>query len=151
MGSLHDPLPRPRPARDRGGSAMSRIVLIEDDEGIAEMLTLGLEAAGHRVVSARDGVSGLRLARTSAPDVVLLDLMLPGMDGGEVCRRLRCSSTTPVIMLTAHEGRELEELMASRLGADDYIAKPFSIRELLRRIASVLQQESAGSRPQQTG
>ncbi len=115
------------------------------------MLSFSLEAAGHHVVAARDGVSGLRLARTSAPDVVLLDLMLPGMDGLEVCRRLRHSSTTPVIMLTAHEGSELDAVMDSELGVHDYIGKPFSIVELLVRIASALARDPVGAQYQRTG
>lgn len=123
---------------------MSRIVVIEDDQGIAEMLSFNLEAAGHQVLAARDGVAGLRLARTSRPDVVLLDLMLPRMDGIEVCRQLRRSSSTPVIMLTAHEGMQLDTVMGSALGVDDYMAKPFSIGDLLSRIASVLRREVIG-------
>lgn len=126
---------------------MSRIVLIEDDEGIAELLSFNLEAAGHEVLAATDGVSGLRLARTGAPDVVLLDVQLPGMDGIEVCRQLRRSSRTPVIMLTAHEGRALDAVMGSAAGADDYVAKPFSIGELLTRIASVQRRELAQPQP----
>ncbi|MGH7918950.1 MAG: response regulator transcription factor [Candidatus Dormibacteraceae bacterium] len=116
---------------------MSRIVLIEDDEGIAETLRFNLEAAGHHVQAAQDGVSGLRLARTGAPDLVLLDLMLPGMDGVEVCRQLRRSGTPPVIMLTARDA-EVDRVLGLELGADDYITKPFSIREVLARIAAVL-------------
>jgi DNA-binding response OmpR family regulator len=116
---------------------MSRIVLVEDDEGISETLRFNLEAAGHHVQVARDGVSGLRLARTGAPDLVLLDLMLPGMDGIEVCRQLRRSGTTPVIMLTARDA-EVDRVLGLELGADDYITKPFSIREVLARIAAVL-------------
>lgn len=130
---------------------MSRIVLIEDDEGIAELLSFNLEVAGHRVLGARDGISGLRLARTSAPDVVLLDLMLPGIDGIEVCRRLRRSSTTPVILLTAHEGSALDAVMDPELGVDGYVAKPFSIDDLLSRIASVVRRELARSEDRETG
>ena len=113
---------------------MSRIVLVEDDDAISEVLSLGLEAAGHHVLRARDGVSGLRLARTGAPDVVLLDVMLPGMDGIEICRRVRRSGTTPIIMLTAWEGDGTAAAMRDA-GADDCIAKPFSIKEVLARIS----------------
>ena len=123
---------------------MSRIVLIEDDEGIAEVLSFNLEAAGHQVLSARDGVAGLQLARTNRPDVVLLDLMLPKMDGIEVCRQLRRWSSTPVIMLTAHEGSQLDTVMDSAPGVDDYVAKPFSIGDLLARITSVQRGEVVG-------
>ncbi|MFZ0217820.1 MAG: response regulator transcription factor [Candidatus Dormiibacterota bacterium] len=123
---------------------MSRIVLIEDDEGIAETLRFNLEAAGHHVQAARDGVSGLRLARTGAPDLVLLDLMLPGMDGVEVCRQLRRSGSVPIIMLTARDG-EVDRVLGLELGADDYITKPFSIREVLARIAAVLRRADSGA------
>lgn len=130
---------------------MSRIVLIEDDEGIAEMIGFTLEMAGHQVMAAQDGISGLRLARTGAPDVVLLDLMLPGMDGIQVCRRLRRSSRTPVIMLTAHEGSRLDAVKNSELGVDDYIGKPFSTGDLLARIGSVLRRaDLAYSEPGRT-
>jgi two-component system alkaline phosphatase synthesis response regulator PhoP len=120
---------------------MSRIVLIEDDDGIAELLCFNLELAGHLVLTAHDGVSGLRLARTSAPDVVVLDLDLKahGMDGIEVGRRLRRSPRTPLIMMTTREGSEVNAVPGLRLGAGDFIAKPFSVRELLERIASVQQ------------
>jgi DNA-binding response OmpR family regulator len=117
------------------GWAMSRVVLVEDDEAIAEILRFNLEAAGHHVLAACDGVDGLHLAQNGAPDVVLLDVMLPRMDGHEVCRRLRRCATTPVIMLTARE-----DLAAKLfdLGADDYIMKPFSIREVLTHIAAIV-------------
>lgn len=130
---------------------MSRIVLIEDDEGIAEMLSFNLEAAGHQVLSARDGVAGLRMARTNRPDVVLLDLMLPRMGGIEVCRQLRRSSSTPVIMLTAHEGSQLDRVMDSALGIDDCITKPFPIADLLARIAFVLRREVDAFQGRQAG
>ncbi|MBO0688703.1 MAG: response regulator transcription factor [Candidatus Dormibacteraeota bacterium] len=122
---------------------MSRIILIEDDEGIAETLRFNLEASGHTVQSARDGGSGLRLARTGAPDLILLDLMLPGMDGVEVCRQLRRSSGVPIIMLTARDS-EVDRILGLELGADDYVTKPFSIREVLARIAAVLRRAETG-------
>ncbi len=119
---------------------MSRIVLIEDDEGIAEMLGFNLELAGHQVLAAHDGVSGLRLARTGAPEMVVLDLDLraEGMDGIEVGRRLRHWGRTPVIMLTAREGSDRDAMLRLELGASDFIDKPFSVRQLLGRMASLL-------------
>lgn len=116
---------------------MSRIVLIEDDEPIAELLSMNLQAAGYQVGVARDGVSGLRLVATDGPDLILLDVMLPGMDGIEVCRRVRRASGPPVILLSAGdaEGDRAEGLDA---GAADYITKPFSIRDLLSTVAEVL-------------
>jgi DNA-binding response OmpR family regulator len=116
---------------------MSRILMIEDDESIADIVRYNLEAVGHDVQLARDGNVGLRMARTGAPDLVLLDLMLPGMDGIEVCRQLRRSGTLPIIMLTARES-EVDRVLGLEIGADDYVTKPFSMRELMARITAVL-------------
>lgn len=113
------------------------ILLIEDDESIAEPLIFGLENEGYRVLHATDGQQGLRLARTESPAVILLDVMLPGVDGFTVCRTLRRESATPILMLTAR-GQEMDRVMGLELGADDYIVKPFSFRELLARIRAVL-------------
>ncbi len=115
----------------------SRILLIEDDQSIAEPLIFGLEKEGFVVVHALDGQEGLRLARSLSPDVVLLDVMLPGMDGYEICRRLRQESTVPVLMVTAR-GQEMERVMGLEVGADDYIVKPFSFQELLARVRALL-------------
>jgi DNA-binding response OmpR family regulator len=116
---------------------MSRILMIEDDESIADIVRYNLEAVGHDVQLARDGNVGLRMARTGAPDLVLLDLMLPGMDGIEVCRQLRRGGTLPIIMLTARES-EVDRVLGLEIGADDYVTKPFSMRELMARITAVL-------------
>jgi DNA-binding response OmpR family regulator len=126
---------------------MSRIVLVEDDEAVAELLCLRLQVAGHDVEVARDGLSGLRLARTGTPDVILLDLMLPGIDGLEVCRRLRLSGGVPVIMLSASDSTLCREL-ALDVGADEYICKPFSMEVLLQRIAVVMGGMRSTSSPQ---
>ncbi|MBO0702493.1 MAG: response regulator [Candidatus Dormibacteraeota bacterium] len=115
---------------------MSRILLVEDDEAISELLCLNLEAAGHDVLTARDGVSGLRAARTGGPDVMLLDVMLPRMNGIDVCRKVRRSDPTPIIMLTAREERIAAALEA---GADACLTKPFSMRDVLARISTVLE------------
>ncbi len=115
----------------------ARVLLIEDDQSIAEPLIFGLEKEGFQVVHAADGYEGLRLARTTTPDVVLLDVMLPGMDGYEICRRLRQESTVPVLMVTAR-GQEMERVMGLEVGADDYIVKPFSFQELLARVRALL-------------
>lgn len=123
---------------------MNRIVLIEDDEPIAELLSINLEAAGYEVSVARDGVTGLRLVAASVPDLVLLDVMLPGMGGIEVCRRVHRSSATPVILLSASDA-EVDRAVGLDAGAQDYITKPFSIGELLARVADVLQ-PAPGSR-----
>lgn len=122
-----------------------RILLIEDDDGIADIVRYNLEAVGYSVQVARDGATGLRMARTGAPDLVLLDLMLPGMDGVEVCRQLRRGGTAlPIIMLTARDS-EVDRVLGLELGADDYVSKPFSMRELLARITAVLRRTKNGT------
>jgi two-component system response regulator RegX3 len=114
-----------------------RVLVVEDDEGIREMLQYNLSAAGFLVQEASDGATGLRTARTSQPDLILLDLMLPGMSGFDFCRALRKTSRVPIIMLTAKDA-EVDKIVGLELGADDYITKPFSIREVLARVNSVL-------------
>ena len=113
------------------------ILLIEDDDGIAEPLIFGLESEDMQVLRAPNGTQGLALARSEHPDVILLDVMLPDMDGFAICRTLRAESTTPILMLTAR-GQEMDRVMGLELGADDYIVKPFSFRELLARVRAVL-------------
>ncbi len=114
-----------------------RVLVVEDDEGIREMLKYNLVTAGFSVQEARDGASGLRTARTARPDLILLDLMLPGMSGFDFCRALRKSSRVPIIMITAKDA-EIDKIVGLELGADDYITKPFSIREVLARVNAVL-------------
>jgi len=117
---------------------LASVLLVEDDEGIREMLRYNLAGAGYGVQEARDGATGLRLAQTRRPDPVLLDLMLPGMSGLEVCRALRrTSAKTPIIMLTARD-TEVDKIVGLELGADDYITKPFSVREVMARVNAVL-------------
>ena len=118
-------------------SSTTRVLVVEDDEGIREMLRYNLAAAGFSVQEAGDGAAGLRTARSSNPDLVLLDLMLPGMSGLDFCRALRKTSRVPIIMLTAKDA-EVDKIVGLELGADDYITKPFSIREVLARVNSVL-------------
>ncbi len=113
------------------------VLLVEDDESIAEPLIFGLTREGLAVSHAASGAQGLALARSQAPDIVLLDVMLPDMDGFVVCRTLRRESTAPILMLTAR-GQEMDRVMGLELGADDYIVKPFSFRELLARIRAAL-------------
>jgi DNA-binding response OmpR family regulator len=114
-----------------------RVLVVEDDEGIREMLKYNLTSAGFSVQEASDGAAGLRTARTSKPDLILLDLMLPGMSGLDFCRALRKTSRVPIIMLTAKD-TEVDKIVGLELGADDYITKPFSIREVVARVNSVL-------------
>lgn len=113
------------------------ILLIEDDESIAEPMTFGLESEGYRLLHAANGSQGLHLARTESPDVILLDVILPDLDGFSLCRTLRQESAVPILMLTAR-GQEMDRVMGLELGADDYIVKPFSFRELLARVRAIL-------------
>ena len=119
------------------GTSAGRVLVVEDDEGIREMLRYNLANAGFSVLAAGDGATGLRTARTSQPDLILLDLMLPGMSGFDFCRALRKTSRVPIIMLTAKDA-EVDKIVGLELGADDYITKPFSIREVLARVHAVL-------------
>jgi two-component system phosphate regulon response regulator PhoB len=116
------------------------ILIVEDDADILQLLSYNLEAAGFEVSSASDGPDGLSKARQLHPSLIILDLMLPGMDGFDVCRELKRdpeTSTMPVIMLTARS-EEVDRIVGLELGADDYVVKPFSPRELLLRIRAVL-------------
>lgn len=115
----------------------SDILVIEDDPGIARIVSLYLERDGHRVTAVGDGISGLRAARQLGPDLIVLDLMLPRLDGMAVCRALREESDVPIIMATARADEE-DRLAGLDLGADDYIVKPFSPRELAARTRAVL-------------
>ncbi len=119
-----------------------RILVVEDDPTVADVVTRYLERAGFRVEAVTDGRSALAAAAARPPDLVVLDLMLPGLDGLEVCRRLRRSSPVPVVMLTAL-GEETDRVLGLELGADDYITKPFSPRELVLRVQSVLRRAGA--------
>jgi DNA-binding response OmpR family regulator len=113
------------------------VLLIEDDQDIADLLRLLLEKEGYRLVHAATGEEGLRRVEERPPRVVLLDIGLPGMDGVEVCRRIRAGSDVPVIMLTARDS-EIDKVVGLEIGADDYVTKPFSPRELMARVKAVL-------------
>ena len=121
-----------------------RVLVVEDDLAIRDTLKYNLVAAGYEVMEAADGATALRTAQTGRPDLVLLDLMLPGMSGLEVCRSLRQNLPTPIIMLTAKDS-ELDKVVGLELGADDYITKPFSMREVLARVGAVLRRSRAGA------
>jgi len=117
---------------------MSTILVIEDELPIAKGLIRNLEFEGYEVLSAADGPAGLELALSGRADLIVLDIRLPGMDGYQICRRIREQGLgTPIIMLTAR-GEELDRVLGLELGADDYVTKPFSVRELLARIKAVL-------------
>src|SRR5258708_7366067 len=120
---------------------MSKSVLVIDDEPkISELCRDYLRAAGYSVLTAADGPQGLALARRERPNLVVLDLMLPGMDGLDVCRELRRESSVPIIMLTARVD-ESDRLVGLELGADDYLTKPFSPRQLVAPVRTVLRRE----------
>ena len=117
---------------------MSRVLIVEDDPAILRGLADNLRFESHEVLTASDGETGYRLAREKRPEVVVLDLMLPRMSGYEVCRKLRADGVqTPILMLTAR-GEEADRILGLDLGADDYVTKPFSVRELMARIRAVL-------------
>jgi two-component system, OmpR family, alkaline phosphatase synthesis response regulator PhoP len=121
-----------------------RILVIDDEPKIVEICRDYLHAAGYEISAAADGPSGLALARSQKPDLIVLDLMLPGMDGLDLCRSLRLESNVPIIMLTARID-ETDKLIGLELGADDYMTKPFSPRELVGRVRTVLRRAGGDS------
>jgi two-component system alkaline phosphatase synthesis response regulator PhoP len=116
---------------------MARILLVDDEPNLRHTVSYNLRREGHEVLAVADGESALATARAQAVDLVILDLMLPGIDGLEVCRRLRERSAVPILMLTARDS-EIDRVVGLEMGADDYLAKPFSMRELLARVKAVL-------------
>jgi DNA-binding response OmpR family regulator len=124
-------------------SESATILLVDDEDAIQKLLTYPLEQEGFRVVQARDGEEALRRFASDRVDLVVLDVMLPKVDGLEVCRRLRSRSAVPIIMLTARDD-ELDKVVGLELGADDYITKPFSIREFRSRVRALLRRAALG-------
>jgi two-component system response regulator RegX3 len=118
-----------------------QILVVEDTEAILDAVTDALAAEGYRVEGASDGLAALEAARTESFDLVILDLMLPGLSGTEVCRRLRAESTVPIIMLTARDA-EADRVLGLEIGADDYITKPYSEVELLSRVRAILRRRA---------
>jgi len=130
-----------------------KILIVEDEADILEIIAYNLSREGFRVLSSRDGEEALDLARSEEPDLVLLDLMLPGMDGIEVCRRLKDeprAAELPIIMVTA-KGEESDVVLGLGVGADDYIVKPFSPRELVARVKAVLRRGPLKEKPGPAG
>ncbi len=109
------------------------ILVVEDEKAIADILVFNLQREGYQTLEANNGADGLKLALEKSPDLILLDVMLPQMDGFEVCKKVRMSSQVPILMLTARE-EETDKILGLELGADDYITKPFSMRELMARV-----------------
>ena len=128
---------------------MTKALIVEDDTDIIQLVRLYLEEAGFGVVSAADGLAGLEVYLREQPDVVILDLMLPGMDGREVCKRIRQVARTPILMLTARR-MEDDRVQGLEMGADDYITKPFSPRELVSRVRAVLRRAAPESMSAET-
>ena len=121
-----------------------RIIVIEDEEKIATMIISSLEREGFSIKSAHDGISGLRMVKAETPDLVMLDLMLPGLDGFEICKNIRMDPRTasiPIIIITA-KVEEYDRVLGLELGADDYVTKPFSPRELVARVKAVLRRSN---------
>ncbi|PKO07412.1 MAG: DNA-binding response regulator [Chloroflexi bacterium HGW-Chloroflexi-3] len=116
---------------------VEKILIVEDEISLQETLAYNLKKQGYDVVIAGDGPSALESVRSSKPDLILLDIMLPGMDGFEVCRKLRSEVSTPVLMLTARDD-EIDRVVGLEVGADDYLTKPFSMRELIARVKAML-------------
>ncbi|MHC6179538.1 response regulator transcription factor [Clostridium sp. JNZ X4-2] len=121
--------------------SQKKILIVDDEEHICELIGFNLKKNGYKVVVAGDGLNGLKIAKKEKPDLILLDVMLPELDGYEVCKEIRKDSavisSTPIIMITAR-GEEFDRVLGLELGADDYITKPFSIRELIARVKAVL-------------
>ena len=120
-----------------------KILVVEDEKTISDILAFNLQREGYDTIAAYDGAEGLRCALGEAPDLILLDVMLPKMDGFEVCRQVREQKDTPIIMLTARE-EEADKVTGLELGADDYITKPFSMRELMARVKANMRRIYSG-------
>ena len=115
----------------------TKILVVDDDRNICELLKLYLENDGYTVFVANDGQEAVEMFQSKAPELVLLDIMLPKMDGWQVCREIRKTSNTPIIMLTA-KGETFDKVLGLELGADDYVTKPFDAKEVMARVKAVL-------------
>jgi phosphate regulon transcriptional regulator PhoB len=127
-------------AKSPDGTKSPRVLVVDDERPISEALAYNLRKEGIQVLTAESGEEGLRVARSAKPDLIILDIMLPGASGFQVCRVLRRESDVPILMLTA-KGGEDDRVLGLELGADDYITKPFSIRELVARVKSTLRRQ----------
>jgi len=130
---------------------LAHILVVEDEQELAALVRREMELVGHQVTSAHDGPSAVEMALSLDPDIVILDIMLPGFDGIDVTRRVRAVKSTPILMLTAR-ATELDKVLGLELGADDYLTKPFSMRELQARVSAILRRSEmvrAQSRPRE--
>ncbi|HEY8889597.1 MAG TPA: response regulator transcription factor [Clostridium sp.] len=124
--------------------AEEKILVVDDEEHIQELIKFNLEKSGYKVICADNGIDAIKLAKEQMPQIMLLDIMLPGMDGLDVCKEIRKDSNMsnmPIIMITA-KGEEIDKIIGLELGADDYITKPFSVRELVARIKAILRRST---------
>jgi two-component system response regulator MprA len=126
---------------------MEHILVIEDDPAIRDLLRRGLAYENYKVTAAADGASGLAAARDNPPDLVVLDWMMPGLDGLEVCKRLRAASNVPILMLTAKDSVS-DRVIGLETGADDYLVKPFAFPELLARVHALLRRAAPNTKPE---
>ncbi len=117
--------------------AEETILIVDDEQNIIELASMYLKKEGFQIISAGDGLKGLRMAQDENPTLIVLDLMLPGLDGWEVCKRLRAESNVPILMLTARDD-DIDKIVGLELGADDYMTKPFNPRELVARVKAIL-------------
>jgi DNA-binding response OmpR family regulator len=122
-----------------------RILVVDDEANIVDLVTLYLEREGYRVDSASDGATALEMIRDDEPSLVVLDIMLPEMDGFEVCRQARATSEVPIIMLTARD-EDIDKIVGLEIGADDYLTKPFNPRELVARVKAILRRQKRSER-----
>ena len=121
---------------------MSKILIVDDDKNLLEVIKYNLEKDGYSIVLAEDGTQAIEIARKEKPDLIILDVMLPGIDGFEVCRILRKEMSVPILMLSAKTD-EIDKVVGLELGADDYISKPFSVRELMARVRATLRRRES--------
>jgi phosphate regulon transcriptional regulator PhoB len=134
-------------AKQRAGQGR-KVLVVDDEESVRELIDLYLTKEGFEVLLAKDGKEALRLNGEHHPDLIVLDLMLPGLDGWEVCKQIRSTSRVPIIMLTAR-AEEVDRVVGLELGADDYVVKPFSPREMVARVKAVLRRGTAGPEDQE--
>lgn len=132
-----------------------KILIVDDEKNIADIIAFNLKKEGYQVIKAGDGEEGVKMAMEENPDLILLDIMMPKMDGYEACKKIREKKNTPIIMLTAR-AEELDKVLGLELGADDYVTKPFGVRELMARVKAnlrktVIREEAAEEKPAEEG
>ncbi len=129
---------------------MAKVLVVDDEASIVNIISYNLKKEGYEVITAEDGETGLDLALSESPDLILLDIMMPKMDGYEVCRKIREKSNVPIIMLTARAD-EVDKVIGLEMGADDYVTKPFGNRELIARVKAHLRRSTAKDMPETNG